>query len=106
MLNFPHNALAVLWFAKCGSDFAVLSIVAQTLCVSFIRGCVCVFHQAGHFPPAALNQMIGGLVGQLLTGAAGQTGTCLHYTCIALTEINNIMSSEPFSFMQMRSQYS
>ncbi|KTF79105.1 hypothetical protein cypCar_00023010 [Cyprinus carpio] len=28
--------------------------------------------QAGHFPPAALNQMIGGLVGQLLSGAAGQ----------------------------------
>uniref|UniRef100_A0A671MDD3 BCL2-associated athanogene 6 n=1 Tax=Sinocyclocheilus anshuiensis TaxID=1608454 RepID=A0A671MDD3_9TELE len=31
--------------------------------------------QAGHFPPAALNQMIGGLVGQLLSGAAGQTTT-------------------------------
>ncbi|XP_073673373.1 large proline-rich protein BAG6 isoform X1 [Garra rufa] len=31
--------------------------------------------QAGHFPPTALNQMIGGLVGQLLTGAAGQMGT-------------------------------
>lgn len=31
--------------------------------------------QAGHFPPAALNQMIGGLVGQLLTGAAGQTAS-------------------------------
>ncbi|XP_051521383.1 large proline-rich protein BAG6-like isoform X2 [Myxocyprinus asiaticus] len=28
--------------------------------------------QPGHIPPAALNQMIGGLVGQLLTGAAGQ----------------------------------
>ncbi|XP_052472302.1 large proline-rich protein BAG6-like isoform X1 [Carassius gibelio] len=28
--------------------------------------------QAGQFPPAALNQMIGGLVGQLLSGAAGQ----------------------------------
>uniref|UniRef100_A0A673KN93 BCL2-associated athanogene 6 n=1 Tax=Sinocyclocheilus rhinocerous TaxID=307959 RepID=A0A673KN93_9TELE len=31
--------------------------------------------QAGHFPPAALNQMIGGLVGQLLSGAADQTTT-------------------------------
>ncbi|XP_051963414.1 large proline-rich protein BAG6 [Xyrauchen texanus] len=28
--------------------------------------------QPGHIPPTALNQMIGGLVGQLLTGAAGQ----------------------------------
>ncbi|XP_057207189.1 large proline-rich protein BAG6 [Triplophysa rosa] len=28
--------------------------------------------QGGHIPPAALNQMIGGLVGQLLTGATGQ----------------------------------
>ncbi|XP_051966207.1 large proline-rich protein BAG6-like isoform X2 [Xyrauchen texanus] len=28
--------------------------------------------QSGHIPPAALNQMIGGLVGQLLTGATGQ----------------------------------
>ncbi|KAG1952241.1 large proline-rich protein BAG6 isoform X1 [Pimephales promelas] len=28
--------------------------------------------QAGQFPPAALNQMIGGLVGQLLTGATGE----------------------------------
>uniref|UniRef100_A0A672L4D4 BCL2-associated athanogene 6 n=1 Tax=Sinocyclocheilus grahami TaxID=75366 RepID=A0A672L4D4_SINGR len=28
--------------------------------------------QAGHFPPAALNQMVGGLVSQLLSGAAGQ----------------------------------
>lgn len=36
---------------------------------------VCVFFQAGHFPPAALNQVIGGLVGQLLSGAAGQMGT-------------------------------
>uniref|UniRef100_A0A673NJ42 BCL2-associated athanogene 6 n=1 Tax=Sinocyclocheilus rhinocerous TaxID=307959 RepID=A0A673NJ42_9TELE len=31
--------------------------------------------QAGHFPPAALNQMVGGLVSQLLSGAAGQTTT-------------------------------
>uniref|UniRef100_A0A672L4B6 BCL2-associated athanogene 6 n=1 Tax=Sinocyclocheilus grahami TaxID=75366 RepID=A0A672L4B6_SINGR len=33
---------------------------------------VCVSSQAGHFPPAALNQMVGGLVSQLLSGAAGQ----------------------------------
>lgn len=33
--------------------------------------------QGGHIPPAALNQMIGGLVGQLLTGATGQMGTFL-----------------------------
>uniref|UniRef100_A0A671MZ10 BCL2-associated athanogene 6 n=1 Tax=Sinocyclocheilus anshuiensis TaxID=1608454 RepID=A0A671MZ10_9TELE len=31
--------------------------------------------QAGHFPPAALNQMVGGLVSQLFSGAAGQTTT-------------------------------
>lgn len=34
----------------------------------------CISPQAGQFPPAALNQMIGGLVGQLLTGATGQMG--------------------------------
>ncbi|XP_059390150.1 large proline-rich protein BAG6-like isoform X2 [Carassius carassius] len=31
--------------------------------------------QAGQFPPAALNQMIGGLVGQLLSGAAASQTT-------------------------------
>lgn len=36
---------------------------------------MCVSSQAGHFPPTALNQMIGGLVGQLLSGATGQMGT-------------------------------
>ncbi|KAK9962430.1 hypothetical protein ABG768_007799, partial [Culter alburnus] len=43
--------------------------------------------QAGQFPPAALNQMIGGLVGQLLTGATGQ-----------MASQNTTSSSQTFTF--------
>lgn len=67
------------------------------------------FPQAGQFPPAALNQMIGGLVGQLLTGATGQMGifnNCTgDNTCPVFCEVNNIMSSL-FNNRRVRSQSS
>ncbi|XP_065136809.1 large proline-rich protein BAG6 [Paramisgurnus dabryanus] len=53
--------------------------------------------QAGQMPPNALNQMIGGLVGQLLTGAAGQMGgqttTSSSYTFASSTVSSSSSSS-------------
>uniref|UniRef100_A0A673NDE3 BCL2-associated athanogene 6 n=1 Tax=Sinocyclocheilus rhinocerous TaxID=307959 RepID=A0A673NDE3_9TELE len=57
---------------------------------------VCGSSQAGHFPPAALNQMVGGLVSQLLSGAAGTPSTTTTTTSgSGSTQSNGTNTSTP-----------
>uniref|UniRef100_A0A8C2HRY4 BCL2-associated athanogene 6 n=1 Tax=Cyprinus carpio TaxID=7962 RepID=A0A8C2HRY4_CYPCA len=74
VIRISHQTMEPVVMMQMNIDGEFLFYVpsSDVLIVCWFYTDVCVSSQAGHFPPAALNQMIGGLVGQLLSGAAGQ----------------------------------
>uniref|UniRef100_A0A9J7XXR1 BCL2-associated athanogene 6 n=2 Tax=Cyprinus carpio TaxID=7962 RepID=A0A9J7XXR1_CYPCA len=69
VIRISHQTMEPVVMMQMNIDGGFLLYV----CVQGIH--MCVSPQAGHFPPAALNQMIGGLVGQLLTPSTTTTTT-------------------------------
>uniref|UniRef100_A0A8C1W2N2 BCL2-associated athanogene 6 n=1 Tax=Cyprinus carpio TaxID=7962 RepID=A0A8C1W2N2_CYPCA len=77
VIRISHQTMEPVVMMQMNIDGEFLFYVpsSDVLIVCWFYTDVCVSSQAGHFPPAALNQMIGGLVGQLLSGAAGTPST-------------------------------